>query len=52
MPVNLSETEDRAKKYTAAWCSHVPEAVASYLVFQYRQAIIFVYGFGWPELQF
>lgn len=30
MPVSQAEAEERARAYTEAWCSHVPEAVASF----------------------
>ena len=30
MPVSQVDAEERAKAYTEAWCSHVPEAVASF----------------------
>ncbi len=29
MPVSQAEAEGRARAYNEAWCSHVPEAVAS-----------------------
>ena len=30
MPVSQAEAEERARAYTEAWCSHVPEAVTSF----------------------
>ncbi len=30
MPVSQVDAQERAKAYTEAWCSHVPEAVASF----------------------
>ena len=30
MPLSQAKAEERAKAYTEAWCSHVPEGVASF----------------------
>jgi len=39
MPVNPADVRNMAERYTAAWCSHVPESVASFYTEQGRITI-------------